>query len=153
FSSNVKLVLVGTPVAPYGGAAVMICGTTGLEAWMVKPLVTVSVPSVGSLMLTLYAPSVAPAAMARLAVALVGLLTEIGPAVPAGAPPTETNGPKLAVVWPPWKLVNAPLMVTVWFEFCTPTFRAMLWIVATPGSTWKALPRVAISAPVVTVTV
>src|SRR6185437_2399392 len=69
--------------------------------------------------------SVAPVAMTRLAVALVGLLTWTGPATPAGCPPTPTNGPKLAVVWPPWKLVKAPLMVTVWFEFWTPTFRLM----------------------------
>src|SRR6185437_9374580 len=100
-------------------------GTTGLEAWMVKPLVTVKLPSVGSVMVTLYAPRVAPGAMTRLAVALVALLTWTGPATPAGCPPTPTNGPKLAVVWPLWKLVKAPLMVTVWFEFWTPTFRLM----------------------------
>jgi hypothetical protein len=54
-----------------------------------------------------------------LAVALVAVVTVIGPGVPGGAPPTETSGPKLATETPFTKFVYLPLMVTVRLAPCS----------------------------------
>jgi hypothetical protein len=46
-------------------------------------------------------------------VALVALLTVTGPIAPAVPPPTEIEGPKLAVVAPWKKFENEPVIVTL----------------------------------------
>jgi hypothetical protein len=59
------------------------------------------------------APVEADRSMTTLAVALVGLVTLIGPAAPAAAPPTAIPAPNIACVLPLAKLMFDPLIVTV----------------------------------------
>jgi hypothetical protein len=101
------VMVTAVPTGPEAGFSAVMLGTGRI----VKPFVSVSVWTPVSTV-TVTAPSVAPAPMAKLATATVGLLTVTGPNAPAAAPPTAMPGPKLATVLPWKKLVFSPVMVT-----------------------------------------
>jgi hypothetical protein len=101
------VMVTAVPTGPEAGFSAVMLGTGRI----VKPFVSVSVWTPVSTV-TVTAPSVAPAPMAKLATATVGLLTVTGPNAPAAAPPTAMPGPKLATVLPWKKLVYSPVMVT-----------------------------------------
>jgi hypothetical protein len=97
-------------------------------------------------------PNVAPEPIVKLAVAVVGLVTAIGPAAPAVPPPTEIPAPKLATEVPCAQCVNMPTIDTVTL---VPGFAEFGVTYSTIGEpfTVKAFASDSCSAPVLTATV
>ena len=84
--------------------------------------------------------------------AVVGLVTVMGPLPPAGPPPTEMPAPKLATEVPCTKFVNAPVMETVTLVPGFPVLGLTYRMIGFP-LTLKPLIREACSVPVVAATV
>jgi len=102
-AASTGLVIVTTGAAPVTGPSTRNPPPLGVDAISV-PVVTV----IGA-----RNPGVALLAMVKFAVAVVALVTVIGPKAPTVAPPTEIPAPKFATEVPFTKCVNAPDMVTV----------------------------------------